>query len=181
MYCLLLVSSSFRLFSSFSSCSFSVSSSSGASVGKKDGKNDGPRSIYIHSSNIHFNYIMKLPNQLDPASQVSPFFGFGGFEFYFFIYIGVFPYNARVHFYSSVLGHLQHPAVALRTLTAQLQSEYQIATHYYHDTVDTRFGERSLANEWLRLARRIARDRFRAASTPTPEQARTTFRSLPYY
>ncbi len=90
VYCLLFFSSFFFVsFSSCSSCSFSTSSSSGASVGKKDGKNDGSRSIYIHSSNIHFNYIMKLPNQLDPASQVSPFFGFDFFFPFFLFMVGI--------------------------------------------------------------------------------------------
>ncbi len=51
----------------------------------------------------------------------------------------------------------QHPAVKLRELTTRLAKEFNVRVAYYHDNLQLRFGERPLANDWLRLARRIAR------------------------
>ena len=51
----------------------------------------------------------------------------------------------------------QHPALALRDLTTRLATDHQIRTVFYSDTLTLRFGERSLRNEWLRLADRLAR------------------------
>jgi hypothetical protein len=51
----------------------------------------------------------------------------------------------------------QHPAIKLRELTTRLAKEFNVRVAYYHDNLQLRFGERPLANDWLRLARRIAR------------------------
>jgi hypothetical protein len=53
-----------------------------------------------------------------------------------------------------------HPAVAVRALVATLLAQHKIAVRFHHGNPTLRFGERPIANEWLRLATRIARRRY---------------------